>query len=197
MIQADFHLDLKGFALNGKLNDGGLILLSGENGSGKSTFLKTLAGLITIDRGRILIHGVDVTLLEPQKRRVVYATQNSYFSHLSVERHVLWAMGERASSETMSELFDSFGINFKGKLRELSMGQRMRVTLATAFASNPRTILLDEVISNISDPESILEEVGKVAAGMSVDVIFVAHSLGEKNAAHHYAMESGNMKKLF
>ncbi len=197
MIQADFHLDLKGFTLNGKLNDGGLVLLSGENGSGKSTFLKSLAGLIPIHSGKILINDVDVTYLEPQKRRVVYATQNSYFSHFTVERHVLWAMGEDASRETMRELFEAFGINFGGKLKDLSMGQRMRVTLATAFASRPRAILLDEVISNISNPESVLEVIGRLAARKSVDVIFVAHSLGGKTASHHYNMEAGSMKKVF
>ncbi len=197
MIDAEFALDLREFVLQGKMNDGGLILLSGENGSGKSTFLKSLAGLIPVDTGKILVSGVDITYMEPQKRKVVYATNNSYFSHLSVDRHILWSMGNGANEGFMGELKDSFGINFQGKLKDLSMGQRMRVTLATAFASNPKVILLDEVVSNISNPENVLEEVRVISERMSIDVIFVAHSLGGRTADHHYAMENGKMEKVF
>lgn len=139
----------------------------------------------------------DITTLAPQERQVVYATNNSYFPHLGVKKHILWAMGKKPDHEYISRLQDAFGIDFEGKLRDLSTGQRMRVALATAFASRPQAILLDEVISNISSPEDILEGIRKTAVDESVDVIFVAHSLGEKSADHHYLMESGRMKRLF
>lgn len=197
MIRADFAVHLKGFSLKAEMEDQGLILLSGENGSGKSTFLKTLSGLIPVDSGSILSNGLDITELPPQGRKVVYATHNSYFPHMGVQKHILWAMGKEPDREYMGELREAFGISYEGKLRDLSMGQRMRVAIATAFASRPRAILLDEVISNISSPGDFLEEVRRMAKKISVDVVFVAHSLGEKSADHHYSMESGRMARIF
>lgn len=196
MIETDFIISLKDYSLNGKMKDQGLILLSGENGSGKSTFLKVLSGLIPPQSGIIKINNVDVTTRDPGERKVVYATQNSYFSHLSVQNHILWPMGDRTDLDFVQELKDAFGITFDGKLRDLSMGQRMRVTLATAFASRPRAILLDEVISNISNPEVFLEEVKRLSIKESIDIVFVAHSLGEEAADHHYNMVSGKMSRL-
>lgn len=197
MIHADFSVHLNGFSLKAEMGDHGLILLSGENGSGKSTFLKALSGLIPVDTGSIRINDQDLTGFAPQDRRVVYATHNSYFSHLAVGKHILWAMGKKPDLQYLGQLRDAFGISYEGKLSELSMGQRMRVTIATAFASRPRAILLDEVISNISSPEGFLDEIREMAAKVSVDVVFVAHSLGEKSADHHYSMESGRMARLF
>lgn len=197
MIEAEFSTDLKGFHLDADMKGEGLVLLSGENGSGKSTFLKSLSGLTAIQHGQVLINGVDVTRMAPQDRKVAYATQNSYFSHLNVRRHIMWAMGKGQDHTYVSRLEEAFGISFEGKLKDLSMGQRMRVTLATAFASKPRAILLDEVISNISNPETVLEEVKRISHEMSIDVVFVAHSIGEKSADHHYSMESGKMMRLF
>lgn len=197
MIKAAFSVHLNSFSLKAEMGDQGLILLSGENGSGKSTFLKALSGLIPVDSGNIEINGQDVSGLAPQERKVVYTTHNSYFPHLTVGKHILWAMGKEPDIQYMGELRDAFGISYEGRLGELSMGQRMRVTIATAFASRPRAILLDEVISNISAPEDFLEEVRKMAAETGVDIVFVAHSLGEKSANHHYSMESGRMARLF
>ena len=197
MIQAEISVHLNGFSLEAGMEDQGLILLSGENGSGKSTFLKALSGLIPVDMGKIRVNGQDISGLSPQERKVVYATHNSYFPHLGVRKHILWAMGKEPDNQYMEELRDAFGISYEGKLSELSMGQRMRVAIATAFASRPRAILLDEVISNISSPEGFLEEVREMSARISVDVVFVAHSLGEESADHHYSMESGRMSRLF
>lgn len=197
MILADFSVNLREFSLKGKMHDRGLILLSGENGSGKSTFLKSLSGLVPVGGGEISIDGVDVTGMQPQERRIVYATNNSYFSHMSVQRHIMWAMGNSPDTGYVEELENAFGIQFQGKLKELSMGQRMRVTLATAFASRPRAIMLDEVVSNISNPEAVLEQIKRISHESSVDVVFVAHSLGEESSDHHYTMESGDMVRHF
>ena len=64
--------------------DEGLIWLSGENGSGKTTFLKILCGIIPVRSGTITVNGNDITLSDIQRRRVVYVNQNTYFPHLDV-----------------------------------------------------------------------------------------------------------------
>lgn len=197
MIEAKIRLELHQFLLQAEMSDSGLILLSGENGSGKTTFLKCLAGLQMPALGSIIINGRDVTTLEVQERKVVYATQNSYFGHLDADRHISWPVRSNPDPGYIDELKDAFGIDFDGKLRDLSMGQRMRVTLATAFASKPDVILLDEVISNISNPEVVLSEIKALSHRKSVDVIFVAHAVGEKVSEHHYSLRSGSMERIF
>lgn len=196
MIEAHFSVSLGDFSLVGEMGDKGLIHLSGENGSGKSTFLKALAGLIPIESGEIIVNGTNVREEVPQARRVVYATQNSYFSHLTVQKHIMWAMSEHPNREYMEELKGAFGISYEGKLRDLSLGQKMRVSLATAFASNPRVILLDELLSNISNPAGLLEEVKRISGRESIDVVYVAHSLLESSADHRYSVTSGRMERL-
>lgn len=195
MIEVEFRLELHQFHLTAAMKDGGMILLSGENGSGKTSFLKCLAGLHDIGEGSIRINGREISALDVQRRRIVYVTQNSYFAHLEVDRHISWPVRDDPDPGFVEELKETFGIDYRGRLRDLSMGQKMRVTLATAFASRPDVILLDEVISNVSNPEAVLEKVRDLAHRNSVDVVFVAHSLGGGIADHHYSMRAGVMEK--
>lgn len=196
MIEARFRTTMQQFLLDAYMKDEGIILLSGENGSGKTTFLKSLAGLISLDSGSISINGRDITNLQVQERRVVYANQNSYFGHLTIDRHIIWPGVPEKELGIVNELKENFGINYSGKLKDLSMGQRMRVTVATAFAKKPEVILLDEVVSNISKPEDFMENIRSLARRMYIDVVFVAHSIGEAFADHLYSLESGVMKKI-
>lgn len=195
MIDADFRLDLESFHLDGEMKAGGMIHLMGENGSGKTTFLRALAGFHEVEEGHIIVNGRNVEGLEPRYRRIVYANQNSYFPHITVQKHLTWAASPE-HVEKVDEFREAFGINFNGRVSELSMGQKMRVTLATAFMNMPEAILLDEVVSNISNPAEMARTIGDLSRRYSIDVILVAHSLADVGADHSYSMENGAMKEV-
>lgn len=197
MIEARFALSLGTFSLSASFNDGGIILLSGENGSGKSTFLNALAGFIPITSGRISLNGRDITELEVQKRGIVHITPGSYIGNLTVERHIAWPKKEDSDPGRIQGLKESFGINFHGKVGNLSMGQRIRVSLATAFYREPAAVLIDEALSNLSSPLEAIGEIERYSRSFKTDVVIVAHALQGFHPEHHYVMENGNMRRQY
>ena len=73
--------------------DGELFVLLGASGSGKSTILRLISGLSLPDAGRILLHGKDVTHLDPQSRGTGFVFQNySLFRHMSVARNIQFGL---------------------------------------------------------------------------------------------------------
>lgn len=197
MIDADFTVVLGKFRLAASFHDKGLTLLTGENGSGKSTFLNALAGFIPLESGSVGINGRDITDLEVQRRGLVYITSNSYIGNLTVERHISWPGKPDVNPGKVSDLMESFGINFRGKVRNLSMGQRIRVSLATAFYRKPEGVLIDEALSNLSDPLEVYGEIAKLSNAFGTDVIIVAHTLPGLGTEHSYVLKSGNMSREY
>jgi len=76
--------------------DGELFVLLGPSGSGKSTLLRAIAGLTTIDHGRIVLHGRDVTSLGAKEREVGFVFQNyALFRHMTVADNIEFALRAR------------------------------------------------------------------------------------------------------
>src|SRR5688572_32949171 len=76
-----------------EIGDGEFFVLIGPSGSGKSTVLRMIAGLNTVDRGRIWLHGRDVTHLPPQQRGVGFVFQHyALFQNMSVADNVEFAL---------------------------------------------------------------------------------------------------------
>jgi ABC-type sulfate/molybdate transport systems ATPase subunit len=149
------HLDvshpLRAFRLEVALEVGAeTVALVGPSGAGKTTLLRTVAGLLTPERGRIaagetwLDTGSGVN--RPPEARAVGLVFQEYalFPHLSVERNV--AYGGRARA---AELVDAFGLApvRRERPQRLSGGERQRVALARALARDPRVLLLDEPLA--------------------------------------------------
>ncbi len=197
MIEADFTVLRDSFRLNSSFHDSGITLLSGENGSGKSTFLNALAGFIPVQSGKIRLNGRDVTQAEVQRRGMVLVTSSSYMGNLGVDRHIAFPGKPDRDPERVRELRESFGIDYYGKVGSLSMGQRIRVSLATAFYRRAEAVLIDEALSNLSEPMEVLGEISTMSGSLKADVIIVAHSLPEIRPDHHYVMENGNMRREY
>jgi sulfate/thiosulfate transport system ATP-binding protein len=135
-----------------EIKDGEFFVLLGSSGSGKTTILNLIAGLTTLDHGRILLHGRDVTALPTQKRRVGFVFQNyALFQYMTVAENVEFGLSiqkvpkaERQSRR--EELLDLVGLAGLGNRlpRQLSGGQQQRVALARALAYDPDVLLLDE-----------------------------------------------------
>ncbi len=135
-----------------EVNDGELFVLLGASGSGKSTILRLIAGLMPADEGRIVLDGRDVTTLPPQQRGTGFVFQNySIFRHMSVAQNIEFGLkirrvapDERAKKR--DELLDMVGLMGLGSryASQLSGGQLQRVALARALAYEPNVLLLDE-----------------------------------------------------
>jgi sulfate transport system ATP-binding protein len=132
--------------------DGSLTALLGPSGGGKSTLLRSIAGLDNPDSGSIRIAGEEVTGLAPQQRDVGFVFQHyAAFKHLTVRENIAFGLkirkrDKREIKNTVDELLqlvqlDGFASRYPD---QLSGGQRQRMALARALAVQPRVLLLDE-----------------------------------------------------
>jgi sulfate transport system ATP-binding protein len=132
--------------------EGSLTALLGPSGSGKSTLLRAIAGLETLDSGRVTIMGQDVTNSPPQSRGVGFVFQHyAAFKHMTVRDNVAFGLSirKRSKEEIDSRVEELLGLVHLNGLAgrypsQLSGGQRQRMALARALAVEPRVLLLDE-----------------------------------------------------
>jgi molybdate/tungstate transport system ATP-binding protein len=201
MIDLKAKKRLGNFQLDCELNDAGMICLTGKNGSGKSSLLSIIVGVYRPDEGYVKINSEEVTNLPQEKKRVVLVTPDSYIPHFEVDKHLLWGAKlrkKKISSDLMSEVKRSLGINYSGKLSKLSMGMKERVSLATALLSSPRAILVDEAFANIDNRNEFIRSYKDLATRLTIDVVYATqHIENSKNADHHYDMDDGKTAKKF
>jgi sulfate transport system ATP-binding protein len=132
--------------------EGSLTALLGPSGSGKSTLLRIIAGLETPDTGSVMIDGIDVSHVPPQKRGIGFVFQHyAAFTHMSVRENVAFGLRirKRPRPEVRAKVDELLGLVGLTKWSEqrpsqLSGGQRQRMALARALAVEPRVLLLDE-----------------------------------------------------
>ncbi len=147
------------------VKEGEIVGLLGPNGAGKSTSFRMACGLISPTEGRVLLRGKDVThwpMYQRAQNGLGYLPQDSsIFSKLSVEENILAilefrGMNRKRCLERIEQLLTEFGLWDKRKQRSgsLSGGERRRLEIARALASDPQIILLDEPFTGI-DPVTI------------------------------------------
>ena len=192
---------LGNFVLDAELRDEGFICLTGRNGSGKSTFLNVIAGIIPADECGVRINSRDLTRVPSEKRGIVLVTPDSYIPHLTVDKHLRWGAkiaGKKLAPTHIERVSSALGIVYSEKLAKLSLGTRERVSLATALLSKPQLILVDETFSNIDSRDQFISEFRKLASAEGVEVIFTTQFPEDaKYADHQYVMEAGKLKKIF
>ena len=165
--------------------------LLGPNGAGKTTTFYMITGLVRPDAGRIMLDGYDVSGLPMYRRArlgIGYLPQEaSVFRTLSVAENIMAILeavepSRDIRAQRVEELMDDFAI---GHLRDtpglaLSGGERRRVEIARALASNPSFILLDEPFAGV-DPIAIGEIRSLVAklTGRGLGVLITDHNVRE------------------
>ena len=212
----DNHV-LKGIDL--KVEEGEVVAIIGRSGSGKSTFLRTLNGLESINDGVIEVDGdyidaarADLRSLR-QKVGMVFQ-QFNLFPHLTVGENVMLApqvvkKTSRAEAEkTARQMLERVGLaeKFDAYPERLSGGQQQRVAIARALAMSPKVLLCDEITSAL-DPELVNEvlTVVKQLASEGMTLIMVTHEMrfarevGNKLVFMHHGKvhEIGDPKALF
>lgn len=128
-------------------------IVIGPAGSGKTTLLETIAGVIHVTDGRVLLGDEDLTSAPPERRRLGIVYQHAYlFPHLTVRENVHYGATTASAAEEVSE---RFGVDALGdrSAASLSGGERQLVAIARALARRPEVLLLDEPFSAL-DPRT-------------------------------------------
>ncbi|WP_299719908.1 amino acid ABC transporter ATP-binding protein [Caballeronia sp.] len=186
---------LKGLDLDMRHDD--RLVVIGPSGGGKSTLLRVLMGLETIDGGTVEFNGRPYLSFDEESRRtrmdlsirkqIGMVFQNyTLFAHLDVLRNLTLApckvKGEpRAEAERRAtSLLDRFGLSSKTRAypAQLSGGQKQRVAIARALMLDPRLMLFDEVTSAL-DPELVaeVETVILELASQGMPMVMVTHDM--------------------
>src|SRR5882672_815417 len=169
--------------------EGELFVLLGPSGSGKSTLLRAIAGLTTIDHGRIVLHGRDVTNLGAKDREVGFVFQNyALFRHMTVADNIEFALRARRvrgaeRRRRRAELLKLVSLEgYDQRLpSELSGGQQQRVALARALAHQPRVLLLDEPFGALDAKirDELRRAIREIQRAVGITTILVTHDQEE------------------
>ncbi|MCJ7668283.1 MAG: sugar ABC transporter ATP-binding protein [Anaerolineae bacterium] len=178
------------------LHEGEVHALLGENGAGKSTFMKILSGSLPKDSGRIFIRGREVEIVSPQHSRelgigMVYQ-ELSLIPGLSVAENIFMGrlpkrkpFGNVDWSEATSQakrILDGLGVDIDPRERvgNLSIGEQQLTEIAKALSMKAQILLLDEPSSALADEER--ERLFSILRGLQekgVAIIYVSHRLVE------------------
>ena len=167
--------------------EGDTICLLGPSGIGKTTILRTIAGLEKINNGSIkLNHNIISSKklhVEPENGNISLAIQeNSLFPHYNVEKNILIGTEKKSKKKTKINPKDVITfLNLKKILNkyphEISAGEAQRASLARSLVSNPDLLLLDEPLSNVdqSFKEEIQVGLKKLLSQLKITTIIVTH----------------------
>jgi multiple sugar transport system ATP-binding protein len=193
------------------IGDGEFFVILGPSGAGKTTTLKSIAGLVDIDGGTVHIGGRDVTRVEPYHRNVAMAFESyalypqktvseNLASPLKSGRTGRYSEAERA--ERIDQVTTTLGINhlLKRYPRELSNGQRQRVALGRVLVRPADIYLLDEPLSHLDAKlrAAMRAELKQLGAMSNTTTLYVTHdyqealALGDRIAV----MRSGRLVQI-
>jgi len=165
-----------------------VLAITGPNGSGKTTALLLITGLLNISSGRIELDGQicdGETFVQPEDRQVGMLFQNgALFPHLSVSQNIIFGLRARGmrkdealsrATDTMKKLdIHSFA---EKRPHELSGGQQQRVALARTLVTQPKILLLDEPTTALDTyaREATLDLLAEVFTQFNGPVVLVSH----------------------
>lgn len=171
----------------------GVTVLFGKSGSGKTTVINTVAGLLRPDRGHLRLDGDTLmdsdtgVFLPPHRRRLGYIFQDGrLFPHLTVRQNLSfgrWFAPRRARAvpfDPVVEMLD-LGPLLGRRIGALSGGERQRVAIGRALLSGPRMVLADEPLSALDEARKaeILPYFERLRDEVSVPILYVTHSVAE------------------
>ena len=210
MLAVDVEKRLGEFSLAAQFETaGGVTALFGASGSGKTSIISMIAGLMTPDRGRIALEG-DVlfdsakrTDVPAHRRRIGTVFQEGrLFPHLSVAQNLdygRWMSGldaDAAERERVVGLLD-IGHLLARRPGHLSGGERQRVAIGRALLTRPRLLLLDEPLASLDRARKleILPYLAKLRDEAKVPMVYVSHQAGEiqRLASHVVRIEDGRI----
>ncbi len=175
-------------------SNGRLTALFGRSGSGKTSLVNIIAGLIRPQRGRIAIDGQ--VLLDSErgifvpkhKRRIGYVFQEArLFPHLTVRQNLLYGQWFAPKTDAVgSEIADVLDLLGIGHLLHrhpgrLSGGEKQRVAIGRALLAKPRLLLMDEPLASLDEARKaeILPYIERLRDAFGIPIVYVSHSVAE------------------
>lgn len=202
-ILHDFSLDI---------DKGEFLTVIGTSGSGKTTMLKMINGLLSPTLGTIYVDGKDIskenqTLL---RRNIGYVIQGiGLFPHMSVKKNIAYVPSllnghdKQRTARAVERLIKVVGLDEEMLERypaELSGGQRQRVGIARALAANPEILLMDEPFGAVDEitRKMLQNEIARIHKELGVTIIFITHDIKEamKLGDRILVMDKGNIEQL-
>jgi subfamily B ATP-binding cassette protein HlyB/CyaB len=187
---------------------GEVLGIAGPSGSGKSTLTKLVQRLYAPERGRILVDGVDLALVDPAwlRRQVGVVLQENLLFNRTVRENIALADPARPMSEVIEaaklagahefilELPEGYDTEIEERGANLSGGQRQRIAIARALITDPRILIFDEATSALdAESEAIIQaNLARMADGRTV--LIIAHRLSAIRRAHRIiTIEAGEV----
>jgi multiple sugar transport system ATP-binding protein len=172
-------------ALDLEIEDGEFLVLVGPSGCGKSTSLRMLAGLESVDDGRILVGDRDVTHVSPKDRDIAMVFQNyALYPHMTVGENMGFALkisgfGRDEIGRRVAEAARVLDLEpYLHRLpKALSGGQRQRVAMGRAIVRRPQVFLMDEPLSNLDATLRVQTrtEIAALQRRLGVTTVYVTH----------------------
>ncbi|WP_269563593.1 amino acid ABC transporter ATP-binding protein [Hippea sp. KM1] len=194
------------------VNRGEVVVIIGASGSGKTTFLRTINQLETVDEGRIIVEGVEITDPKTNLTKIradvgMVFQHFNVFPHLTVLENVM--IGQILVRKRNKEEARQIALEFLSKVgiadkkddypTNLSGGQQQRVAIARALAMHPKIMLFDEATSAL-DPEMVggILDIMKQLAKAGMTMVVVTHEMGfAREAADRIVyMDSGKIIEI-
>tara|TARA_B100000401_G_C52780424_1_gene707962 strand:- start:46 stop:777 length:732 start_codon:yes stop_codon:yes gene_type:complete len=199
-----------------EVNQGEIVGLLGPNGAGKSTSFYMIVGLVSPEKGRVLLDKTDISSLPMYKRAqlgIGYLPQEvSVFRKLSVEDNIMGILemtrlNKKERADRLEFLLDEFSLNKvrKNLGNSLSGGEKRRTEIARALATNPKFLLLDEPFAGV-DPIAV-EDIQKIIYKLkekNIGILITDHNVQETLSITNRAyllfeggiLKSGTAKQL-
>ncbi len=167
-------------------NEGEIVCLLGPSGIGKTTILRTIAGLEKINKGKINLKGRTISSenihIEPENRNIALSFQeNSLFPHYNIEKNINLGSDRVKDDKKIQtkEVINFLNLNkILNKFpHEISAGEAQRASLARSLVSQPDLLMLDEPLSNVdqSFKEEIQVELKQILTNSKITTIIVTH----------------------
>lgn len=198
-----------------KIEDGEFIVIVGPSGCGKSTILRMVAGLEKPSSGELLLDGMRINDLSPQKRDMAMVFQGyALYENMTVFDNIAFPlkMRKEKQADIASRVNDTASLLkisdlLKRKPKTLSGGEKQRVAMGRAIVREPKLFLMDEPLSNL-DAKLRLElrnEIKQLQKRLKVTTIYVTHDQGEAMSMadrvvimnHGEVQQIGRAKELY
>jgi molybdate transport system ATP-binding protein len=193
-LRVDVERKLGAFRLRASFAAGvGVTALFGRSGSGKSSLVNVIAGLLKPDRGRVEVEGtvlfdrergIDVPTA---RRRIGYVFQEGrLFPHFSVRQNLVYGRFFNGANERhmhFDQVIELLGLAHLLQRRPaaLSGGEKQRVAIGRALLASPQVLLMDEPLASLDEPRKgeILQYIERLRDEVRIPIVYVSHTIEE------------------